>query len=246
MSSTVRVNADRTGTIVQRMVFTRAAVDQLKQLGTMGGNGTKPFDPVSEEQARAEAAKLGNGVTYVSSTPIDDETGLGRETTYAFTDIAELRINQQPQVPGARIQTDSLRAMSQTVAFGLDRLPNGNTLLTITMPQLDLNGRTLGLGGGGSSEPSPEQLAMARQMFAGARVNIGVEPGGALVRTSSPYVAGNRITLLDLDFDRLFDGPGLERIRGVTTADELRAALKDVPGLTINLDPQITIEFKAR
>lgn len=244
MASTVRVNADGTGTIVQRVVFTRAAVEQLKQLGAMGRGGAKPFDPVSEDEARAQAAKLGSGVTYVSSTPIDDDSGQGRETIYAFTNVGDLRINRQPQVPGAHVETDSLKALNQTVTFGLNRLTDGNALLTITIPQPDLDGRTLGLGAGGAKEPSPEQLAMARRLFAGAKVNIGVEPAGTLVRSSSPYVSGNRVTLLDVDFDQLINGPVLERMRGVTTVDELRSALKDVPGLTVSLDPQITIEFR--
>jgi hypothetical protein len=153
-------------------------------------------------------------------------------------------MNQQPQIPGASIGSDSLNTMKDTVAFAMGRTENGNALLTISMPQPRLD-HALSFGGQGNA-PSPEQLAMARQIFSGARVNIGIEPSGTLVRTSSPYVSGNHVTLLDVDFDQLMTPSTLERLRAVTTADELREALKDVPGLTVSLDPQITIEFKGR
>lgn len=244
MASTITVNADGSGTIAQRLVFTRAAIEQLKQLGTLSGAKGAELDPLSEDQARAEAGKLGSGVTYVSSTRIDDAKGQGRETIYSFKDISQLRMNQQPQLPGGTVRSDSLDAMKQAVGFAMSRTENGNALLTISMPEPRLD-HALSFGGQANA-PSPEQLAMARQMFAGARVNIGIETAGPLVRTSSPYVTGNHVTLLDVDFDQLMTDSALERLRTVTSADDLRQALKDVPGVTLSLDPQITIEFKSR
>jgi hypothetical protein len=247
MSTTLHVSPDGSGTIVQRMVFTRAAIEQLKQLGTMGRGGTQPFDPLSEDEARNQAEKLGPGVTYVSSTPIDDAAGQGRETIYSFKDISGLHISRQPQMPGgATVQTDSLKAVDQPVSFSMSRLPNGNSLLTISMPQPNMNGGALGFGAGGQNIPSPEQLAMAKQLFAGAKVNIGVEPAGTLVRSSTPYVSGQHVTLLDVDFDQVMNSAALERLRGVANVDDLRAAVKDVPGLVVNLDPLITIEFAGK
>jgi len=96
---------------------------------------------------------------------------------------------------------------------------------------------------GNGTEPSPEQIAMARQLLAGARLTIAVQPAGTLVRTSSPFVDGNRVTLIDVDFDQIMAAPVLDSMRSVQTADEARAMIKDVPGLKLSLDPQITIEF---
>jgi hypothetical protein len=74
-------------------------------------------------------------------------------------------------------------------------------------------------------------------------VTIAVEPAGALVKTSSPYVDGQRVTLLDLDLDLLLKDDVLTRVRAAQTPDELKAMMKDVPGLKLNLDREITIEF---
>jgi hypothetical protein len=241
IKSAVTVNGDGSGTIVQRLVFSGEALAQLRQLSAFSGTNGKPFDPLSEDQARADAAKIGSGVTYVSSAPIDDASGQGRETTYAFKDISGLRLTQQAGGAGASIQGNSGDSVKQNIGFAVTKLPNGNALLTITVPQANLG--AMGLGGAGRSEATPEQLAVLKQMFAGARLTITVQPAGTLVRSSSPYVSGNQVTLLDVDFDQLMTGSTLERLMTAKTPDETRAMLKDVPGLTVSLDPEITIEF---
>lgn len=244
MATTVTVKEDGSGTIAQRLQVTRAAFAQLQQLTVMGGDNGKPLDLLSEEQARAAAAKLGSGVTYVTSTPIDDAAGLGRETLYAFTDIGQLLVDQRPPMPGeAGIQADGLDAAKRNIAFAMAKLPNGNSVLTITMPKPDFNSGPLRLAGGRQDQASSGQAAMMKQMFAGARLTIAVQPAGTLVRSSSPYVTGNQVTLVDIDFSQLIDNPALDRLRSATTAEELKTAMKDVPGVKMDLEPQLTIEF---
>ena len=85
---------------------------------------------------------------------------------------------------------------------------------------------------------------MFRQMLAGAHLSIFVEPVGQIVRTSSPYADGPRVTLIDLDLDQLLnDQTVLARLQAALTPEDVKAILKDIPGVTVNLDPEITIEF---
>ena len=55
--------------------------------------------------------------------------------------------------------------------------------------------------------PTPEQLAMVQQFFKGMHIEVGVDVDGTLVKTSSPYVNGNRVTLLEINFDDSFANP---------------------------------------
>ncbi|HVH27374.1 MAG TPA: hypothetical protein VM818_11455 [Vicinamibacterales bacterium] len=238
-SSLLVVKPDGSGTIEQRMMFTQAAVAQLRQLAALGG-GTQDFDPFSEEQARDAAAALGPGVTYVSSAPLDTVDGMGREIRYAFTDINSLRLDQGPPGPaGVSVQSGS----DDRVSFKLTRQPSGNALLTISVPQMPV-----GPGGSGSPLPGPasaEQLALLKPMLAGARVQIDIEPAGQLVRTSSPFVTGKRVTLLDVNIDALLsDETLLRRLQAAGTPEDTKTILKSVPGLKLNLDPELTIEFQ--
>lgn len=245
-STVLTVNPDGTGTIQQHLLFTQAALAQLRQFAAFGGGGPQNFDPLSEQQARDAAVTLGQGVTYVSSTPINSPEGQGRDIRYAFTDISQLRIVEAPPAPGGlSINAPNLGTDAQ-VAFKLTHESDGRSVLKITMPQFPL---APGAGGAGpqgiGNLPSPEQMALVRPMFAGAKLAVFVEPAGTVVRTNSQFVDGRRVTLMDVNVDSLLNDDALmRRLQSAKSADEGREMLKGVPGLKINLDPEITIEFR--
>ena len=115
---------------------------------------------------------------------------------------------------------------------------NGSAVLHIHVPApnyLDFFGSPQAAG----------QIGMIKTMLAGARLLLAAEPAGTLIRTSSPFVEGQRVTLLDIDLDRvLADDTLLPRIQAVAaTPNEAKAILMSAKGLKINLDPEITIEF---
>src|SRR5258706_10451199 len=78
-STVIRVKADGSGTIEQRLLLTDAAMDQLRAFAILGGNSADTVDPTSEAQARSMAAAIGPGVTYLSSTPVKTEKARGRD-----------------------------------------------------------------------------------------------------------------------------------------------------------------------
>jgi hypothetical protein len=242
MTTVVHVKGDASGTIDQRLVFSQAALAQMRQLAALGGSNGRPIDPVSEDQARTDAARLGPGTTLVSSTAIEDGSGHGRESVYAFTDVNQLHVNPQPAAPGGlRVRADGVDSSAKAITFTLVHQANGNALLTVMVPLPELPA-----GGllSGDATHSAQQIAMLRQMFAGARVSIAVEPAGTLVHTSSPFVDGSRVTLLDVNVDQLLrDETLLPRVQAARSADELKAILQGAPGLKINFDGAITIEF---
>jgi len=64
------------------------------------------------------------------------------------------------------------------------------------------------------------------------------------VKTSSPYVDGSRVTLLEVDLDQVLkDETLLPRLQAAKTQDEAKAIVQGAAGLKINLDRDITIEF---
>ena len=77
------------------------------------------------------------------------------------------------------------------------------------------------------------------------RVAVAVDPAGAILRTNSPWVDDRgRVTLLDVEFDRLLeDDAALAQLRGARTRDEAQSAFARLPGLKVSLEPEIVIEF---
>lgn len=242
MTTLVRVNADASGTIEQRLVLSPAALAQMRQLAILGGSNGRPLDPISEDQARAETVRLGPGTTLVSSAAIDEAAGKGRASVYAFTDVNQLRINPQPAAPGGiRLRADGIDSNGKAITFTLVHQANGHALLTVMVPMPDLPATGLSSRDGVASG---QQIAMLKQMFGGAHVTIAVEPAGTLVRTTSPFVDGSRVTLLDIDLDRLLENDALvARLQATESAEALKAILRDAPGLKVNFDRAITIEF---
>ena len=242
MTTVLKVNADGSGTIMHEMDYTKAALAQLKSFAALGGGRGGGADPLSEQQARDTTASIGPGVTYVSSTPVTTPMGQGRNAIYAFTDVSQLRISTQPAAPGGiAIKTQGFNTQpsaSESITFTMTREPSGNAVLHIHVPEpnyLDFFG----------TPQAAQQIGMIRTMLAGARMLLAAEPNGTLVRTSSPFVEGQRVTLLDIDLDEVFkDETLLPRIQAAAaTPVEAKAILLKAKGLKINLDTEITIEF---
>jgi len=247
----IKVNADGSGTLENQTTMTSAALAQIRQLsGLFGGTDSKPVDPFSEQQMRDLAAQMGDGVTLLSTRPLRVAGSEGREAVYAFRDITKLRVSETPAAPGnASVRAGGLSlgaGQSAAVSVELSRTPGGNVLLTVHTPTDPLTGLVDRLGSGrarGTPTP-PDEMAMIRQMLGGLHVALRVEPAGRLVRTNSPYVDGSTVTLFDIDVDALLnDDAAFARLQSARTAAETAEALKNVPGIKVNLERDITIEF---
>ena len=241
-STVIHVKADGSGTIEQRLILTEQALDQLRAFTILGGGNADNADPTSEAQARALASAIGPGVAYVSSMPVTSGRWQGRESVYSFADITQLRISEQPSVPGGPgLKAAGVNAGSDPITFGLERKPDGNVLLRILVPRPAIfptgpNGEAM--------PPTLEQITMVKQLLAGARLTVSMEPMGRLVRTSSPFADGNRVTLVDLDIDRAAADPDLaKKLQSLKSIEDTQAVINSVPGLKITLDPEISIEF---
>jgi hypothetical protein len=247
-STVIKVKADGSGTIEQRTLLTDAAMEQLRAFAILGGNAADSIDPTSEAQARSMAASIGPGVSYLSSTPVKMDKLQGRDALYAFTDITKLRISEQPRVPGGvSLRAQGVNTDSDPITFVMNRQPDGNVLLRILVPRPGMLPLATPNGNGVVTPPTAQQIDMVKQMLAGARLTVVVEPDGRLVQTSSPFADGNRVTLIDVDVDKAASDPDLvAKLQTLRTLEDAQTAVNSVPGLKVTLDPEITITFTPR
>lgn len=247
----VKVNPDGSGTIENQTLMTSAALAQIRQFsGAFGGANAKPVDPFSEDEARSLASQMGDGVTLLSSSPLRSAAAEGRTSAYAFTDITKLRVSQTPPTPGgATVRAGGVGiggGQGGVITIDLARTPEGNVRLTLHTQADPLTAMTSQMGGlARPGAPIPaDQLAMARQMLAGFRVALRVQPLGRLVKTNSPYVEGQVVTLFDIDVDSLLSNEAaFTKLQNAKTPAETAEALKNVPGVKIPTERDITIEF---
>ena len=89
---------DGSGTIEQTLLMNTAALKGM--LGGLGGT-QQSSGGINEDELRKAAARLGEGVTYVSSEPLKADDGFeGAKVIYAFTDINKVRVDQDPNLAG--------------------------------------------------------------------------------------------------------------------------------------------------
>ncbi len=249
-TTTVTLKANGSGTVEQVMLMNTAMMEQVGQMiaSQMGGSSSvssKPSNPFEdafdEAKLKAELAKM-KGVRLVSRTPLKQDGLDGVKVVLAFDDVNQLALNENVGGTG-----------DQPLRLAMTKNAAGSSVLTIEFPDkpgAGAEGPTTSSKPRGQA-PRPEELAMAQMLFKGFRVQMLVDVEGTLVRTSSPYVEGNRVTLLDLDMEKVFANPeALAGLDGLPfgpgmSVTEARAALakSGVKGIKVN-DPKVTIEFR--
>lgn len=252
----VKVRPNGSGTVELTFLVNTAI---FKELGAMMGGGEvksqgKSSLPSADDMARQ--LQQMKGVRLVSQTPIKKDGAEGAKIVLAFDDVNEIAVSEN--LPGKSVKPKP----EDEVKFALSKQPGGTSLLTIQFP--DKPGEAAGAGQQNQprqnqpaqnqpakKEFDPEMAKMLAGFFKGMRVTIAVDVEGTLVRSSSPYVEGNRVTLLDMDMDQLFANPAafakLESLSmgpdmSITEARDAMAKA-GVTGIKIN-DPKVTIEFK--
>src|SRR5436190_826733 len=166
-----------------------------------------------------------------------------------FSDKTMLKLNADGS--GTIVITTHMKAQakkSTPVTFKFDKLPNGNNLLTIFNPGCDLKPDQNPPAGLPNTELPDEQLAMMKEMMGGLLVSIQLEVPG-LVKTSSKWVEGSKITILEMDFDKFLSDPA--KLKKLVAAqpksnEEAKLLVKDFPGVKMTFEPETTIEFTGK
>jgi hypothetical protein len=137
----------------------------------------------------------------------------------------------------------------EDIAFGFAALPNGHSRLTVTFPEPKVPPKAEADAAKAAAQkaPDPARLEMLKKMLDGLKIAVNVEVAGPIVKTNSPYVQGNRVTLLEMDFTQvLADEQQLAQLSQPTSLEEAKQALKSIKGFKVNLDHEVTIEFASR
>ena len=271
----VTVQPDGSGTVTESFVVGKAALEQLKQVadsmtaGLRGGGATstvKPFQVMDEQKLRAEAGKMGEGVTFASAKKLSNDSGEGYTVTYAFKDISKLKLNQNragnlpegPQgdggasnhpAPGSpQPDMDSLVHDAEFITFDFKK--GSVAELTIHTPA-----KSAGPAPAPKAEkdPSaPDSDAMVQQMMMSTmlkdmRVNLAIQIAGKIEKTDAEYVVGPKVTLLEMDFNQLLADPA--RTKAFAQAqpksfEEAKKLMHSVPGVKAELKDTVKISFR--
>lgn len=248
--TSIKLRPDGSGTIDQTLSMSAAAAAQFAAMaqGFGEGAGAKKGEVpefFSEKEMKEAATKFGEGVVFVSSKPIKTADRVGRVATYQFADITKLRIEQKPQADMPGVETSGA---SEDVLFQFAKQPSGVSRLTVVFPEAKLDEahkKATTTASGETKKLEPGQLEMMKKLFDGLKVAIDVDVLGTIVKTNSPYVQGSKVTLLEMDFKELIANDALlSQVGEPKSIEEAKQLLKNVKGFKINLDREVTIDFK--
>ena len=247
----IRVKADGTGTIEQTNLankemlgmaagMAKQAVKDSNTDADRAPNLDNIGDLFDEAKIREQATTWGQGVRYVSSTPITENGLTGVKAVFAFDDIRLVATNS-----GA-----ASGAPAPRLRFDLQKAADGTSAVQIRLPQANASAPDAAAAPAGppKQEIPPEALTMVRQMFKGAHMSIAVEVDGAIVSTDAPKQDGSRVTVFALDLDQLLSDPtkfsALQGMKPGTDFATARKALEGVPGVILPQTPSVSIAFR--
>ena len=238
----ITLKPDGSGTIDQEMAMKAETLAMLRGFAQSGGAKSTDKgltgDLFTEEQARKAAADM--GVQFVSGAPFKTGELEGFRAKYAFDDIRKLKMKMDQQT--AQMASSSGGASSEQ-PFGFDFSRGASSsVLTIHMPEQknsQLSQFPMG-GAGGDTKENEQAMAMMKTMMAGLYFDVTLAIDGRIVKSNAPFVEGGRVTLIQMDFDKLMSNP--DALKKMQQAKDL-TALQNVPGLKVVTTPTLTVEF---
>jgi hypothetical protein len=237
-TTTIDLKPDGSGTVLQETGISTQALAMLKSFAaSQPGEKDNSADMFTEETARKAADTM--GVRFVSGEPFKTADLEGYRARYAFDDITKVRVNMQQGTSGM-----SSPSGQPPFGFTFDKGATVSTL-TVQMPEQAPGTSPLqGLPGAGASDANKAEaaqaMAMMKMMMSGLFIDVALNVEGKIVRTNAPHVEGSRVTLLQIDFDKLLaDEAALQKLQA---ASDLKS-LANIPGLKLASEPKLTVAF---
>lgn len=257
----ITIKADGSGSVTETVVLTREAIASLKQIGgqltSRPGVASKVnpaedgFQLLDEKKLRAAARSMGKNVTLLSAKKINTAKGEGYTAIYGFTNVADLKLDQNPFQNMVKIEAGPEEKVGESpegkqneermenITFEFTKgvparlvVRSPKVVATETVPRSE------------NDDPMSEQ--MVQQMLKDMRVRISIRADGTITETDAEFHHNAQVTLMDIDFNKLLASPAklksLIRARP-RTFEETKELLKTVEGAKVETKSAVTIQF---
>lgn len=236
--STIHLNKDGSGTIVEQTILGQQMIAMMGQLG-----GQEQADPIAEmfneEKAKANATKLGEGVEFVKTEIINDGGKKGARVHYKFADINKLSINPA----GGLESLNDGEEPNEADEKELVRFKYAGGTLSLIVPPTNFEEMNMDDAGGENAEME----AMAKQMMSDMSLSMKINLPGGIEKTNATYVDGNTITIMDVKVGKMFDQKAAMKKISETAKTDKPAALaefKKLDGIKMETNENVTISLK--
>jgi hypothetical protein len=250
ISTIVSVKPDGTGTVSERMLMSKSSFSEmvLTDGDKKGQTGQIPDKALLEKKSQ----EMGEGVSFVSVRPVVTKTQAGYEALYAFRDINLLQVNSSPDHGISADSTSGEQATKKKKQYVHFILKEGSpSRLSIVMNQ-EKEASLSGTPVAAKPQQDPEQLKMAtsimKQFLKGMRLFMAVDINGSILRTNATHRKEKRITLMDVDFDKLLANPkqfaSFTALGPDPSNEAMQKILNKIPGIKLETQKEVEVSFQ--
>ena len=249
VETTLIVKKDGSGTINEKVVFSKTFVNMIEEFAQafQDSTSTDEFNIYEEENIIADAKNYGENVVYVSHEKISTDNWEGYKAVYSFDDVTKLKLSPDPD---SRVdlgdQSDSVDKDQDYYYF---KFVKGDTPeLIIDRPDIDLNME--GTEEEDSVQSQQNDLEKGEEfvkMMEGMKIDIAVEVEGEIVNTNATNVVGSRVTLFQMDFSEMMKNKEAFKEfkkNEPKNIEEIKLYLDKLNGIKLEVEKPITIKFK--
>lgn len=251
----IKVTPKGDGTIEENFLMKTEMIKQLQNMmsGMMQPEKNKTNKEVelwSKKQFVDKALTMGKGVNVISFAPVKNADAEGYKVIYKFTDINNLRINQNPSenVPSNSNQKND-KNKAEYITF---HFMKGNPSELLIFSPINENVKnthqnTNKIQSNNTGQTDKNALDMLKMMFKDLFVSLKLEIQGKIIKTDATYVSDSTITLMEMDYNKLLENP--EKLNELNrqnpqSLEETKKIMADIPGIKVNLNQKIKVSFQ--
>ena len=275
----IHVKPDGSGTIEETSLLSGSMFDLMesiadslagagKQEGVQDNKAATKGDSKKEEKqtrdyiiakmvkgAEKRAETFGATVKFVSAKPVKTDTGSGYNAVYAFQDISQVRVNQNPgdKVDVQRTEESDSSLKEEYLLFNFTK--GSPAKLVVTLPaQKETAGDNSSAPDSGKAvesksnkEASAQAPEMMKTLFQDMKLKISLQFEGAIINTNATYRDGSTVTLIEIDLGKIMNDATLfKQMLAVNpqSVGETKALFKNVEGLKFETNNPVTVEFR--
>ena len=268
----IHVKPDGSGTIDETIALSNALAVSLQKMAkglsegaadtntntdskanTDSKDKAEVYDPIQAmmKDARSRETQYGPDVKFVSATPVKTETMIGYKAIYAFKNINNLRINQNPKNKTGMPDDsqDKSRKKEEIIRFKLVKGPIST--LTVTMPEKTKDDKAADDvkqdKRQNKDEMDPNSAEIMKMFFKDMSMKLVLDIDGTIIDTNATYRDKSRLTLFDMHFGKIIENVEVfEKLNATQpkTIAEMKELVKGMEGLKIEMHNPVVVSFE--
>jgi hypothetical protein len=251
VETTLNVNKDGSGTINEKVLFSKTFVNMIKEFAQSFSDSASAdkgdFTMFKDDEIKSDAKDFGEDVKYVSHQLISNDKWEGYDAVYSFDDITKVKITPDPDSK-VEIGEEGAEVPSEEDYYFFKFVKGETPELIIDRPEIKLSTETEEKNDEEQSEQNDEGMNdEILKMMEGMSIAVFVTVDGEIVNTNASYVNDSKVTLFEMNFAEMMKNKEAFKEfknREPKNIDEMKEYLKKFPGMKIQIEKPVSIKFQ--